>query len=127
MSIDLNRVGIIISDYEMDYNMPALTFANRSVFERYSVIRWACDALWDYILICSRECVEFSDIYLEDLSQIIADFRHEIHSCMEASKRTEKIFLIALDVIDDIEDLLCGIAVNTAKEEFEKENDYGFI
>ncbi len=126
MSIDLDTVGLIISDYQMDFVIPALTFANRSVFERYSVIWWTCNELWDYIL--TGIGIGYSgDVFLENLFQIIADFRHKIYSCMEASKRTEKMFMTALDVVDDIENLFCGIEVDTAKEKFEKENDYGFI
>lgn len=127
MSIDLNTVRLVISDYKLDYVMPTLTFSNRLVFELYSVTRWTCDALWDYILSCSKNTL-FDDVHLEEtLPPIIADFRHKIYSCMKASKRTEKIFMTALDVVDDIEDLLCGIVADNAKKEFERENDYGFI
>ncbi len=126
MSIDLDTVGLVISDYQMDFVMPERTFANRSAFERYSIIRWTCNELWNCILNCS-EYTQFSDGCLEIIPQIIADFRHKIYSCMKASKRTEKIFMTALDVVDDIEDLLCGIVADNAKKEFERENDYGFI
>lgn len=117
---DLETARLVIADYKMDFAMPSLNFANRSVFEQYSVIRWVCDELWDYIF-------RWSDGYSVNLLSIIADFRHKIHSCIETSKRTEKIFMMALDVVDDIEDLLCGIVADNAKKEFEKENDYGFI
>lgn len=97
---DLDSIKLVIADYKADFVMPKRTFANRAVFERYSVINWACEELLDYI---------FEHWLEQDIIEILAAFRSKIYRYMRMSERTRKIFLIVLDVTDDIEDMLCGI------------------
>lgn len=105
--MDEERIALIIADYRMDYILPEMRFKDRERFECTSLVCWALDELEAYIL--SRADMDPIDSTRE--------FIRRMSYYMHRYKRTQQRFFIAVDVAEDIRDIL--ICASTK----EKEND----
>lgn len=94
--MDLAQVRLIIADYRLDVKLPDQIFRYGDKFEKMSLTYWALDELENYVLSHPNG----------DPIDLVNSFMRKMTEYMYAHPKTTATFFVAVDVAQDIHEIL---------------------